>query len=337
MIADSALRTMAGICTAILVAAAFSLAQSVLAPVAFALFVIALAWPLQRGLEPRLGGAVAMIVTLLVSLTVVGVMVFLASWGFGRVGAWVVANGAMLQELYLRKLEWAAAQGIEIDPIIAEHFNMRSLVRLAQEVLSQLQGLLTFVAVTLVFMILGLLETGAVARGLATMGGTAEAMLGALSETSSKLRTYMAVRTVMSAFTGLAVFAFAYAMGLELAAEWGVIAFVLNYIPFIGSFLATLFPTVFAILQFGSWQAAIAVFACLQVIQFLSGSYIEPRLAGARLAISPFMVLVAVFLGAFIWGVPGAFIGVPALIAALTICERFDGSRWVATLLSGKQ
>ena len=336
MITDSALRTMAGICTAILVAAALSLAQSVLAPIAFALFVIALAWPLQRRLEARLGGAVAMIVTLLVTLTVVGVMVFLASWGFGRVGAWVVANGATLQDLYLRKLEWAAAQGIEIDPIIAEHFNMRSLVRLAQEVLSQLQGLLTFVAVTLVFMILGLLETGGVARSLNTMGSTATAMLGALSETSSKLRTYMAVRTVMSALTGLAVFAFAYAMGLELAAEWGVIAFVLNYIPFIGSFLATLFPTVFAILQFGSWQVAIAVFACLQVIQFMSGSYIEPRLAGARLAISPFMVLVAVFLGALLWGVPGAFIGVPALIAALTVCDRFEGSRWVAVLLSGR-
>ena len=336
MITDSALRTMAGICTAILVAAALSLAQSVLAPIAFALFVIALAWPLQRRLEARLGGAVAMIVTLLVTLTVVGVMVFLASWGFGRVGAWVIANGATLQELYLRQLEWAAAQGIEIDPIIAEHFNMRSLVRLAQEVLSQLQGLLTFVAVTLVFMILGLLETGGVARSLNTMGSTAAAMLDALSETSSKLRTYMAVRTVMSALTGLAVFGFAYAMGLELAAEWGVIAFVLNYIPFIGSFLATLFPTVFAILQFGSWQAAITVFACLQIIQFMSGSYIEPRLAGARLAISAFMVLVAVFVGAFLWGVPGAFIGVPALIAVLTVCDRFAGSRWVATLLSGK-
>ncbi len=336
MTSDRALRTLAGICTAILGAAALSLAQPVLAPVAFALFLIALAWPLQRGLEPRLGGAVAMIVTLLVTLTVVAVMVFLAAWGFGRVGRWVIANAAQLQELYLRKLEWAATQGIEVAPILAEHLNMRSLVRLAQDVLGQLQGLLTFVAVTLVFMILGLLETGGTARRLGAMGGTAQAVLDGLIDTASKLRTYMAVRTVMSALTGLAVFAFAYAMGLELAAEWGVIAFVLNYIPFIGSFLATLFPTVFAILQFGSWQAAIGVFASLQVIQFMSGSYIEPRLAGARLAISPFMVLVAVFLGAFLWGVPGAFIGVPALIAVLTICDRFDGSRWFATLLSGK-
>jgi predicted PurR-regulated permease PerM len=126
-------------------------------------------------------------------------------------------------------------------------------------------------------------------------------------------------------------------MGLELAAEWGVIAFVLNYIPFIGPLLAILFPTFFAALQFGSWQAAVTVFAALQAIQFLSGSTLEPRLAGARLALSPFMVLVAVFLGALLWGIPGAFIGVPALIAGLTLCEQFPGSRWVAQLLSGKE
>ena len=85
-----------------------------------------------------------------------------------------------------------------------------------------------------------------------------------------------------------------------------------------------------------SWQAALTTFLALQIIQFLSGSTIEPRLAGARLAVSPFMVLVAVFLGAFLWGIAGAFIGVPALIVALTLCEEFEGSRWIAQLMSGR-
>ena len=147
----------------------------------------------------------------------------------------------------------------------------------------------------------------------------------------------MLVRTAMSVATGIAVWAFAEAMGLELATEWGVIAFVLNYVPFIGPLVATLLPTAVAALQFGTWQVALTVFLALQVIQFLSGSYVEPRLAGARLAVSPFMVLVAVFLGAFLWGIAGAFIGVPALIAALCVCEEFPGGRWVADLLSGRE
>jgi predicted PurR-regulated permease PerM len=164
----------------------------------------------------------------------------------------------------------------------------------------------------------------------------AATLMVALRSTAEKFRTYMAVRTLMSVLTGAAVWAFAYAIGLELALEWGVIALVLNYIPFIGPLVATVFPTIFAVLQGGTWQLALGVFAALQVIQFMGGSYIEPRLTGKRLAVSPFMVLVAVFFGSFFWGLSGAFIGVPLLIAALTICEAFPRSRWVAELLSGR-
>ena len=85
----------------------------------------------------------------------------------------------------------------------------------------------------------------------------------------------------MSAVTGLLVGAFAWIAGLPFAFEWGVIAFVLNYIPFIGPFVATLFPTLLAMTQFDSWPAVLGVFVCLNVIQFVVGSYIEPRVAGS--------------------------------------------------------
>ena len=81
----------------------------------------------------------------------------------------------------------------------------------------------------------------------------------------------------MSLATGVLVWALASLAGLQFAREWGIIAFALNYIPFIGPFIATVFPTLFALAQFASWQAALAVFACLNVIQFVIGSYIEPR------------------------------------------------------------
>ena len=74
----------------------------------------------------------------------------------------------------------------------------------------------------------------------------------------------------------------------------------------------------------------------LNLVQFLIGSYLEPRVAGAALSISPFLVLFAVFFWMFLWGIPGALIGVPIVIAALTICEQYSASRWVAKLLSGE-
>ena len=145
----------------------------------------------------------------------------------------------------------------------------------------------------------------------------------------------MLVRSLMSVMTGLLVWAFASVVGLELAAEWGVIAFALNYIPFIGPLVATVFPALFAIAQFGSLQMAVIVFACLNLIKFIVGSYFEFRIAGSALSISPFLVLFAVFFWTFMWGIAGAFIGVPIVIAALTLCEQHPSSRWIADLLEG--
>ncbi|MBX9700620.1 MAG: AI-2E family transporter [Acetobacteraceae bacterium] len=336
---DTGLRIAVWIIAAIMLAGALAMAQVVAVPIAFALFTIALVWPLQCRLEQAgMPALVALLVTVALTLIVVVLLALVAGWGFGRVARWVIANAGMLQALYAQKLALLESFGIEAAGTLGELFDPRWLVRVAQSVIGQLQGVVSFIGLTLVFVILGLLEVRVAARQLERLGETrpgALALLQGCIESASKLRTYMGVRTLMSLATGVAVWAFAAAMGLDLAVEWGVIAFVLNYIPFIGPLVATLFPTVLAVLQFGTWQAAITVFAALQVIQFLGGSTIEPRLAGARLAMSPFLVLVAVFVGAFLWGIPGAFIGVPALLAALTLCKQFESARPVAALLSG--
>ena len=119
------------------------------------------------------------------------------------------------------------------------------------------------------------------------------------------------------------------------ALEWGVIAFALNYIPFIGPFIATLFPTLLAMTQFSTWQAVVGSSSALNIIQFVIGSYVEPRVSGAVLAISPSVVLFAVFFWTFLWGLFGAFIGVPIAIAIITFCSYYPSSRWVADLLGG--
>ncbi len=335
--ADRAVPVLLAVIAAVMVGAALSVAAPVLAPIAFALFVIALAWPVQEGVQARLGATLGLLAAMLCSLLAVMALALAVGWAVTRVGGWVAANAALLQALYLQQVAWLEARGVEGAAALGAQFDMRWLLRLAQNVTAQLQGTVSFAVVTIVFVILGLLEAGVVARQLRLRGTPAAlGVLAAAREAARKLRFYMLVRTAMSLATGLAVWAFARAVGLELALEWGVIAFAMNYIPFIGPLVATLFPTLFAALQFGSWQSAITVFAALQVIQFMSGSYIEPRLAGRSLALSPFMVLVAVFLGALVWGVPGALIGVPVLIAAVTLCEQFPGGRFAAALLSGR-
>jgi len=330
---------MLGLSTAVLLFAGLYFARSILAPVAFSLFVIAIVWPLQRTLETRVPRLLALVATLVVTLLVIAVLGYLIVWSFGTVGRWVIDNALRFQALYLQWTDWLEEHGILVTSFLVENFNAGWLIRAVQEIGGRLQGLVTFVVITFVFTALGLLEVDIARKNIETLSNkeAAQTILQASTLIADKFQRYMLVRSAMSVLTGLVVWAFALLAGLELATAWGLIAFVLNYIPFIGPLVATVFPTIFALVQFGSWQLAAIVFLALNLIQFLIGSYLEPRIAGAALSLSPFVVLFAVFFWAFLWGVPGAFIGVPIVIAALTLCEQRESTRWIAVLLSGRE
>ena len=162
----------------------------------------------------------------------------------------------------------------------AEHFNVRWVVRATQEVTGRVSTTIGFWLGVFVYMMLGLLEVDGTRSKIQAMANrdAARILVDGSEAAAAKLRKYMLVRTLMSAITGVLVWAFATLAGLHFAAEWGVIAFALNYVPFIGPLIATMFPTLFALAQFESWQAALAVFACLNIIQFVVGSYRTARL-----------------------------------------------------------
>jgi AI-2 transport protein TqsA len=328
-----------GLSTAVLLLACLYFARSIFAPVAFALFVIAIVWPLQRTLEIRVPRLLALVATLVVTLLVIAVLGYLIVWAFSTVGRWLIDNALRFQALYVQWTDWLEEHGILVTSFLVENFNASWLIRAVQEIGGRLQGFVTFVVITFVFTALGLLEVEIARKNIETLSNkeAARAILQASTQIADKFQRYMLVRSAMSVLTGLVVWAFALIAGLELATAWGLIAFVLNYIPFIGPLVATVFPTLFALLQFGSWQLAVIVFVGLNVIQFLIGSYLEPRIAGAALSLSPFLVLFAVFFWAFLWGIPGAFIGVPIVIAALALCEQRESTRWIAALLSGRE
>jgi predicted PurR-regulated permease PerM len=323
-----------GICATILVIFLLYQMRPVFAPLAFSFLVIAVVWPIQRELQTRVPKLIALAVSALVTFFIVTVFVSIVVWGFGRVGRYVVTEAAHFQALYGHAVGWLEQHGIVVASLWAEHFSMSWLIRLFQQVLSAINGTLSFSLVVLIYVVLGLLEVDDAARRLAAMKNqeVGRILLAGITETAEKLRRYMAVRSLMSLATGILVWGFASVTGLELAVEWGVIAFALNYIPFIGPFIATMFPTLFAVAQFQSWEMVVIVFACLNLIQFLVGSYLEPRIAGSTLAISPFVVLFSVFFWTSLWGLAGTFIGVPITIAVLTISKHSSSARWLTEL-----
>jgi predicted PurR-regulated permease PerM len=260
-------------------------------------------------------------------------------WAFSRVARAAVTDVARFQAVYDRLAEWLNHHGVVIGSIWSEHFNVGWLLRTVQNLSVRLNSITSFSIVALVYILLGLLEVAAFRMKIERMEnrGAANVLLQGSIITSRKIGRYMFVRTQMSVVTGGLVFAFAYLTGLPLAKEWGVLAFVLNYIPFLGPLIATIFPTLYAAVEFQTWQATLGVFVGLNAIQFIVGSYMEPRVSGNALSISPFLVLFSIFFWTFMWGLFGAFIGVPITIAVLTFCSMHDETRWIAGLLGGEK
>ena len=131
---------------------------------------------------------------------------------------------------------------------------------------------------------MALLEVEQFRQKLASLDnrGTSAKLINAVSGIAAKFRRYMLVRTLLSILTGLAIWAFALLAGLEPAIAWGLLAFALNYIPFIGSFVATLLPALFAIAQLETWQAVILVFIGLAAIRSSSATISSRSPRGPR-------------------------------------------------------
>jgi AI-2 transport protein TqsA len=333
------IRTAIGLIAVIAVLAASYFASSVLQPLAFALFFIAILWPLQSRLQSRMPKPLAVAIVLLLTIVAFSVFASLVAWSFARVGRWLVNDTARYQLLYEQVAAWLESHGIALASLWADHFNVGWLVRVVQEITGRINTTLTFWLVVLVYVILGLLEVDDMDRRIRAMKNqeAARVLLDGTVATAVKFRKYMLVRTLMSLMTGVLVWATAALMGLPLAVEWGVIAFVLNYIPIIGPFIATLLPALFELAQLAPWQAVLVLFGSLIIIQFVVGSYIEPRAAGSMLAISPIVTLFSVFFWTHLWGLTGAFIGVPITIALLAFCAQHPSSRWLAELLGDQR
>lgn len=317
-----------------IIVVALYLARVVFEPIAFTLFSMALVWPFQKALEARLTKSVALGLTIVLALLVMLALAGAIVWSIDEVVQWTVVNIARFQSLYARWTQWLEGYGI----FIAEgggQYDARSFIELLRTIASEANYFVGFCVVVFLLLTFGLTELDGFRRRLDALAPRiGKDISQTTAEIASKIRKYMLIRTLASVVTGLAVFAFTTSIGLDLAIAWGIISFILNYIPYIGTLVAVVFPVLFASVQFESLQMVIFIFGGLYLIQFLIGNYLEPIIAGRALAISPLVMLVAFFFWAFLWGIPGAFIGIPVTIALLTVCEQNPSLNWLAKLLS---
>jgi AI-2 transport protein TqsA len=112
---------------------------------------------------------------------------------------------------------------------------------------------------------------------------------------------------------------------------------LLNLIPTVGPAVSIVPPTLFAILQFDGLARPTVVFIGLGLLQFFIGNFIDPKIGGRVLSLSPFLTLLAVVLWGWLWGSLGAIIAMPLVAAVVITCRQFESTRWIATLVSGER
>jgi predicted PurR-regulated permease PerM len=154
------------------------------------------------------------------------------------------------------------------------------------------------------------------------------------SDINSRIGSYLALKTFLSILLGLTSWMVMAFMGLQFAAFWAVVIALLNYVPYIGSFLGVLLPVTMAIVQFANPNDVLAVLLPLTALQFLIGNFLDPYVMGNSLNLSPFAILVSLAAWSALWGIPGAFLAVPITAIMAIVFSEFAGTRPIAVLLS---
>ncbi len=148
------------------------------------------------------------------------------------------------------------------------------------------------------------------------------------------ISNYIALKTLVSFLTGFLSYLALISIGVEAPLFWAFLIFVLNFIPTIGSLIATFFPAFFAVLQFGEFTPGILVLSIVGAIQLIAGNVVEPRVMGTSLNISPLVVFLTLIMWGVIWGIPGMLLSVPITVILIIIMSQFSATRPIAILLS---
>ncbi|MBL4820825.1 MAG: AI-2E family transporter [Gammaproteobacteria bacterium] len=155
-----------------------------------------------------------------------------------------------------------------------------------------------------------------------------------LKKIGDDIRKYISIKMFTSSLTGILSYTFLVIVGVDFAAVWGLLIFMLNFIPTVGSIIATIFPAVIALAQFEGYTEFVLVLVGIGAFQMAIGNFLEPKMMGTSFNLSPLLILLNLGLWWFIWGVIGMFLCVPFLIIIFIVLAHFPQTRPIAVMLS---
>jgi AI-2 transport protein TqsA len=318
----------------VIVVAGMQAASTIINPFLIAVFVATLCAPplfwLQRRGVPN-GLAVVIILLGLV------VAAFILMMFVGR------SLNALTQQLpfYQERLgiimagltAWLSSHGLDMtNVLISDYLSPGKIMGLVYYLLSTFRGLFTNMFLVFLTVLFILIEAAGFPGKLTAAFPNPEKTLGHFKAMTTSVNRYMGVKAIFSMATGVLIWLILTLIGVDFAPTWGLLAFLLNFIPNIGSIIAAVPAILLALLQLGCPAALLTMVGYLAV-NVTIGNFLEPRFMGRRLGLSTLVVFLSLLFWGWVLGPIGMVLSVPLTMIVKIALAANEDTRWVAVLL----
>jgi predicted PurR-regulated permease PerM len=329
----------------VVVGAALYWLRGILTPFALAFFLLIMIDGLERRIReraPRLPGWAPLTIAFALILLAFGISVYVVASNIASFAGQLTSTGPGGQNTYAGRLnaliaDGASLLGINEAPTLRELFRQLNPQRYLGAFVGAMQGLLSdaiFILIYLGFLLASRRGFQAKARHLFGSREERKEAGRIFDEIRTGAQGYLWIQTVTGAMIAAASYAVMLVLGLDHALFWAFFIFLTGYIPIVGPAIGTALPAVFALVQYSGYLEPIILFAGLQGINFFVGNVIYPRMQAKGLNLDPVVVLLSLAFWSALWGLTGAFLSTPLTVVAMVLLAQFNGSRWIAILLS---
>ncbi|MFV0522014.1 MAG: AI-2E family transporter [Mangrovibacterium sp.] len=225
--------------------------------------------------------------------------------------------------------------GINTEELLAK-IDPDKLLSLTTSALSEVGGFLSDFFLILLITIFILLEAKIFATKGRLLNHNKYIKASSINKISDEIRNYLFIKTIISIVTGVFIWLWLLLSGVDYPVLWGVVAFMMNYIPNIGSIIAAIPAVALALVQLG-WMGALWTGTGYLLVNMIMGNFIEPRVMGKGLGLSTLVVFLSLIVWGFIFGSIGMFLSVPLTIVVKIMLESNESTRWIAIMLGTEE
>lgn len=230
-------------------------------------------------------------------------------------------------------ISWLRGLGIEVSSqVLTDYFNPGKAMKMAANTLAGLSGLLTNIFLILLTVVFIMLEASGFPQKLRSALNDPEEALGRFRTFTENVNRYLALKTLFSLLTGIAIWIWLAILGVDFALLWGLVAFLLNFVPNIGSIIAAIPAVLLALIQLGMSSALLACLGYV-VVNVAIGSIIEPKFMGRGLGLSTLVVFLSLVFWGWVLGPVGMVLSVPLTMILKIALESNDETRGIAIIL----